>query len=166
MNAFTTLRKFSPDRAKGWVREHMPSDVINQALCLADIYYRHARSTEPLDGDADEMYGAFLCLWQFIQQRPSGKSLVRAYNPTQEEHQWHSTHSVIEILSDDMPFLVSSIIMALDRQELHIHDLIHPVINVVRDPQGKLLSVHDHNETVAGSHFEGPDPDRDQASAR
>ena len=154
MNAFTTLRKFSSDQAKGWVREHMPSDVINQALRLADIYYRHVQSTEPLDGDADEMYGAFLCLWQFIQQRPSGKFLVRAYNPTPEEHQWHSTHSVIEILSDDMPFLVSSIIMALDRQELHIHDLIHPVINVVRDSQGKLLSVHDHNDTVAGSHPE------------
>ncbi|GAA4650525.1 NAD-glutamate dehydrogenase [Kistimonas scapharcae] len=154
MNTFIDLRKFSSDQAKLWVRERMPSDDIGQALRLADIYYRHARSTEPVDGGADEMYGAFLCLWQFIQQRPAGQSLVRAYNPTPEEHQWHSTHSVIEILSGDMPFLVSSMIMELDRQELHIHGLTHPVINVVRDKQGKLQSVHDHDETIKGSHPE------------
>lgn len=154
MNTVMELRKFSADQAKTWVRKRMHSDNINQALRLADIYYRHARSTEPVERGASEMYGAFLCLWQFIQQRPAGQSLLRAYNPTLEEQQWYSCHSVIEMLTEDIPFLMSSIIMELDRQELRIHGLTHPIINVVRDPQGGFQSVHDHDESVRGGQLE------------
>ncbi|MCK5894137.1 MAG: NAD-glutamate dehydrogenase [Endozoicomonadaceae bacterium] len=154
MNTVMALRKLNADQVKTWVRKRMSSDNIHQALRLADIYYRHARSTEPVERGASEMYGAFLCLWKFIQHRPEGQSLLRAYNPTLEEHQWYSSHSVVEMLTEDIPFLMSSIIMELDRQELRIHSLTHPVINVVRDPQGGFQSVHDHDENVRGGQLE------------
>jgi len=43
---------------------------------------------------------------------------VRAYNPTREQHGWQSTHTVVEIVNDDMPFLVDSVAMELNRQQI------------------------------------------------
>src|SRR5919205_497817 len=53
---------------------------------------------------------------------------VRVYNPTFEQHGWQSPHTAIEVVSDDMPFLVDSVSMELSRRELGIHVLVHPVI--------------------------------------
>ena len=40
-----------------------------------------------------------------------------------------------------MPFLVASILMELDRQEVQVHNLTHPVMKVQRDDKGQLISL-------------------------
>ncbi|GAA4748938.1 NAD-glutamate dehydrogenase [Sphingomonas daechungensis] len=47
----------------------------------------------------------------------------------------------IGIVNDDMPFLVDSVANAIARQQLTIHRLLHPVVCVERDKDGKLKSV-------------------------
>jgi glutamate dehydrogenase len=47
----------------------------------------------------------------------------------------------IGIVNDDMPFLVDSVANAIARRQLTIHRLLHPVVCVDRDKNGKLLSV-------------------------
>ena len=57
-----------------------------------------------------------------------GDARVRVYNPTFEQHGWQSPHTAIEIVSDDMPFLVDSVSIELNRRETGIHVLVHPVV--------------------------------------
>ena len=64
--------------------------------------------------------------------------MVRVYNPQVEQHGWQSTHTVVEVVTDDMPFLVDSVSMSLNRLGLLIHITIHPVVAVRRDPEGRL----------------------------
>ena len=40
---------------------------------------------------------------------------MRVYNPQFEEHGWQSTHTAVEIVTDDMPFLIDSVSMELNR---------------------------------------------------
>ena len=47
----------------------------------------------------------------------------------------------IAIVNDDMPFLVDSVANAIAGRQLTIHRLLHPVVCVDRDKNGKLLSV-------------------------
>src|SRR5919112_961636 len=61
--------------------------------------------------------------------------------PHVEEHGWQSTHTVIEMVNDDMPFLVDSTRMEINRQGYAIHMILHPVMNVRRDEEGRLLEV-------------------------
>src|SRR5207244_5009019 len=68
---------------------------------------------------------------------------VHVYTPRAEEHGWQSTHSVVEIVTDDMPFLVDSISMALTGRGIAIHNFVHPMLEVRRDGEGRLLSVED-----------------------
>ena len=48
-------------------------------------------------------------------RREPRETKIRIYNPNQEEHGWHSTHTIIEILMEDMPFLVDSVRMVLEK---------------------------------------------------
>ena len=70
-----------------------------------------------------------------------GHAKVRVYNPQIEQHGWQSTHTIVEVVTDDMPFLVDSVSMALNRLGLLIHLTIHPVLPVRRDADGMLEAV-------------------------
>ena len=61
---------------------------------------------------------------------------IRVYNPDDKGHGWSTDHSVVEIVTDDMPFLVDSVSSELTRRELPIHLVIHPVCKVRRSKTG------------------------------
>jgi glutamate dehydrogenase len=57
---------------------------------------------------------------------------------------------VVEIVSDDMPFLVDSVTMEVNRQGLTLHLVIHPVLRTLRGPAGELESVSAPGESSGG----------------
>nr|WP_308427815.1 NAD-glutamate dehydrogenase [Lysobacter bugurensis] len=66
---------------------------------------------------------------------------MRLFNPSQATHGWESPHTVLQVVNDDMPFLVDSVTMALAERGIGVHVLGHPVIAFRRDRAGKLLEV-------------------------
>jgi glutamate dehydrogenase len=88
-----------------------------------------------------DLYGAALSHWNFAHKRQPGRARVRVFNPTIEEHGWQSTHTVVGIVNDDMPFLVDSVAMELNRHGLTPHLIIHPVLAVTRSADGELTGV-------------------------
>ena len=101
---------------------------------LADAQDLHSRSIA-------DRYGAALAHWQTAQRFVSGTAALRVYNPVLDEHGWHSDHTVIEIVNDDMPFLVDSVTMEVNRCGLTLHSAIHPVYRVWRDAQGAISRI-------------------------
>ncbi|MBM3518296.1 MAG: NAD-glutamate dehydrogenase, partial [Alphaproteobacteria bacterium] len=87
------------------------------------------------------LYGAAVALWRLAEQRRPGTARVRVYNPDVAEHGWSSPHTVIEIVNDDMPFLVDSVAAELERRGLTIHLIIHPVVVVRRDGSGRRIAL-------------------------
>ena len=81
---------------------------------------------------------AALAHWNFLARRSSDSTKVQIYNPRIEQHGWQSTHTVIEVVTDDMPFLIDSLGMAMGRLGWTVHLVIHPVIGVCRDDGGRL----------------------------
>ncbi len=67
--------------------------------------------------------------------RKPGEARLRIYNPDLERDGWSSTHTVVELINDDMPFLVDSVGMAISRIGLGLHLTVHPVITVRRQRQ-------------------------------
>ncbi|MFB9069195.1 NAD-glutamate dehydrogenase [Pseudofulvimonas gallinarii] len=82
-----------------------------------------------------------LDLLEFVRARATGKAKIRVFNPTLAEHGWDSPHTVIQIVNDDMPFLVDSVGMAIAAHGAVAHTLIHPVVLASRDPGGHLLAL-------------------------
>ena len=79
---------------------------------------------------------------------PPGTPKVRVYNPRFEEHGWQSTHTAVEIVTDDMPFLIDSVSMELNRRGCGVHLIIHPVLSVRRDADGQLVEILTPGETL------------------
>ena len=104
-------------------------------------YYRSVAPVDLINRDSLDLYGAALAHLRFGERRQPGKAKVRVYNPQIEQHGWQSTHTAIEIVTDDMPFLVDSVTMAINRLGMVIHLIIHPVLSVERDGQGMLVGI-------------------------
>ncbi|MDX1506846.1 MAG: NAD-glutamate dehydrogenase [Woeseiaceae bacterium] len=98
---------------------------------------------EDLDGRSEKiMARVALDHLDFARVRKPGKALLRVYNPTEATHGYVSKYTIVEMVNDDMPFLVDSVSAAIARQELVAHITVHPVIRISRDSRGRIKSVH------------------------
>src|ERR1041385_2249250 len=114
------------------------------------LYYAEVDPEELAARSARDLAGAAASHLELGRRFASGKSTIRAYNPTQGQHGWQSTHTVVEIVNDDMPFLVDSVTMEVNRQGLTLHLVIHPVLRTVRNAAGELESVSAPGESSGG----------------
>lgn len=131
------------DRIEAEIRDNFSASEAQHISNLTHLYFQDALKEDMINEPIENLYGTIICLWDFLQQRTGSQPKVRVYNPNFEEHSWQSTHTVIEILTDDMPFLVSSFNMALVRLGHTIHLTAHPVISVKRNKKGELENVAD-----------------------
>ena len=92
---------------------------------------------------AESLFGALYSHWRLGAQRAPGTAVVHVYNPKLDEHGWRSEHTVIEIVNDNMPFIVDSVTAELNRRDLVVHLVIHPIFAVRRDGKGMLVEVAD-----------------------
>ncbi|MEU4201325.1 NAD-glutamate dehydrogenase [Streptomyces sp. NPDC045470] len=107
-------------------------------------YYLHTAPEDLTGRDPVDVFGAALSHYRLAETRPQGTANVRVHTPTVEENGWTCSHSVVEVVTDDMPFLVDSVTNELSRQGRGIHVVIHPQVIVRRDVTGKLIEVLDN----------------------
>ncbi|MFD6984896.1 NAD-glutamate dehydrogenase domain-containing protein, partial [Streptomyces sp. NPDC059956] len=110
-------------------------------LAYLQRYYLHTAPEDLLDRDPVDVFGGALSHYRLAANRPQGKANVRVHTPTVEENGWTSSHSVVEVVTDDMPFLVDSVTNELSRHGRGIHVVIHPQVVVRRDVTGKLIEI-------------------------
>ncbi|MFI1203752.1 NAD-glutamate dehydrogenase [Streptomyces sp. BHT-5-2] len=123
-------------------------------------YYLHTAPEDLTDRDPVDVFGAALSHYRLAEHRPQGTASVRVHTPTVEENGWTCSHSVVEVVTDDMPFLVDSVTNELSRQGRGIHVVIHPQLTVRRDVTGKLIEVLDVNGDAHGPNGGGRTAER------
>lgn len=127
----------------------LPGDQGVTVEAFTRQYFRQVDQEDMAERRVADLYGVVLSHWNFVRKHTGGTRL-RVYNPRLEEHGWESTHTVIEIVSDDMPFLVDSIGMEVNRQGLTLHLMIHPVMKVVRDASGQFVKFAGEGDAAGG----------------
>ena len=134
------------------LRERLSPDEAAEAESFARQYYRWVSPEDMAERSALDAYGAALSHFQFARTREPGVTKVRIYNPSFESNGWESTHTAVEIVTDDMPFLIDSVGMELNRRGYGVHLIVHPVMHVRRDADGVLLEVlPPHSDDIEGS---------------
>src|SRR5664279_3204105 len=106
-------------------------------------YFRHVATEDLLARQPEDLLGAALSHKSLAQQRPVGTANVRIFTPTVDEHGWSTGHTVLEIVTDDMPFLVDSVTAELGQQGRALHLVVHPQLAVRRDATGRLVEILD-----------------------
>jgi len=123
------------------VREKVGDGQAPQVEDFVRQYYRWVPPQDLAGRGPLDVYGAALAHWNLLHRRTPGTTKLRVYNPDFEHHGWQSTHTVVEVVTDDMPFLVDSLSVELSRRDYGIHLIIHPVVRVKRDTDGELVEL-------------------------
>ena len=121
--------------------DHIAPDLVDQCGAFVRQFYHWVPPEDLAGRSIRDLYGAAMAVWDFARDRTPGSASVRAYNPGVGEHGWQSTNTIVEVVTDDMPFLVDSVGMELARRGYGIELSIVPVIDVRRDADGRLAEV-------------------------
>ena len=104
-----------------------------EAAALVDAYFRHVGVSDLAGRTVAERARMVFDHWRLARHRPAGATQVSvAPDPDMP------AHSVVAIVTDDMPFLVDSVSSELTRLGHPIHGLIHPQLVVSRARRGRL----------------------------
>ncbi len=133
------------------IHAKVPHAQAKQVEQLATCLYAHMSKDDLNARNDSDLYGAVLSLWNSANVTPKGESHIRVFNPSQSKHGWQSTHSIIEVIHPDMPFLVDSVGMALNRIGITAHVILHTPLSIKRT-KGMISQVHYGDE--ANTKFE------------
>lgn len=94
------------------------------------------------DLGVDDLYGAALNFWNFIAKRDSDETKICIYNPTDDQHGWQTTHTVVEVICKDRPFLVDTLRIVINSMESSVHLVVHMGgIRLIRDKNGEITEI-------------------------
>ena len=125
------------------VRKRLPAKKADDAALFLSKFFAHVPPDDMLASDPEDLVGSALSMWAFGGNRAPGTTKIRIYNPRFDSDGWQSGHTVIEIINDDMPFLVDSVTSALTGMDLTVHLVIHPIIRVTRNAKSVMTHILD-----------------------
>jgi glutamate dehydrogenase len=120
-------------------RERRPTDTL-----LHDFvgwYYREVPTEDVGLDRLDDAYAAVVSHLHLGRIRHVGDTVVEVLSPDLERDGWESERSFLMFVTDDVPFLVDTVRMVLDRHDLGIHLLVHPMLYVDRDEEGRIAAI-------------------------
>ncbi|GAA4549888.1 NAD-glutamate dehydrogenase [Amycolatopsis samaneae] len=134
-------RSASPEQ----IRDELIDAAAKHAPEIADLirlYYRHIPAEEIVGDDPVDLVGAVRSHLQLAKHRMPGRPAVRLLNPTTAEDGWTREATVVQVVTDDMPYLVDSVTAEFARDGVQVQRIVHPIVVVSRDLTGELLEVH------------------------
>jgi glutamate dehydrogenase len=151
MNAPTeALQRERVDAVLTLAAERLPLGQRSLIESFGREFFRRLDADDVTVRSTEDLLGALLSHWQFGAQREAGQTKVQVISPSVAENGWASRHSVIDIVNDDMPFLVDTTTMEINRQGLTLHLIVHPIFVVERDEHGRLTSIRPRENATQG----------------
>jgi glutamate dehydrogenase len=120
--------------------------AVRDACRFAECLYQDVpRAAHPAAPPA-VLAAQALSLWQWGEARKAGQAKVRvlpmeAPSAKRGATPGHRLGLIIEIVNDDMPFLVDSVSAALTQRGIPVLELYHPVVQVNRDGRGRRMAL-------------------------
>ena len=115
-------------------------------------YYRtlHHEIADQIDNV--DLAGMALHHFILLKAYKGDKPQLKILNPIAEEQHFHSSHTIIQMVAYDRPFLVDTILMSLEAQGINVHRTYNTIISVERDDDGHITQIDSATES-ATSHL-------------
>ncbi|MDY7565695.1 NAD-glutamate dehydrogenase [Pseudomonas sp. RTC3] len=121
--------------------QHISEQALPQVALFAEQFFGIISLDELTQRRLSDLAGCTLSAWRLLERFEHIHPQVRVYNPDYERHGWQSTHTAVEVLHHDLPFLVDSVRTELNRRGYSIHTLQTTVLSVRRGSKGELLEL-------------------------
>lgn len=136
------------------ILSHLPSSSSSVLEMFAKEFYAKVPASDLDMLNASEASAIAASAFEFARERASDAPKIRIFTPNAKTDGWSSHRVVIEIISDDRPFIVDSILAELSRQGLRVHAYVHPILRVERDSKGVFHQLSDKGKAESFLHFE------------
>ncbi|WP_087017696.1 NAD-glutamate dehydrogenase [Thaumasiovibrio subtropicus] len=123
------------------IQEKVDPPASSLVEALAKKLLTQLDDNDLVERNESDLYGAVMSLWQHLNDNKENHFSVRVFNPTLAQHGWQSTHTVVEIICPDRPFLVESVRMTLGRRETTSHMMLNGPHRFCRDKEGRIEKV-------------------------
>jgi len=114
------------------IKDKVSADTAPQVEQFAELLYRNISTLDLAHRNDSDMYGATLSLWNSLNNHQDDTPVIKVFNPQVSKHGWKSSHTIIEVIVKDMPFLVDSVRIALNRLGVSPHLMLNSPIKIVR----------------------------------
>jgi len=139
-------------------------------------FYDRGAAEDLVAYTAEELIGFVRDAWQDFQTHELGTHRVSIADPAfKAQGSKVKGVTVIEIVNDNMPFLVDSVMDELQESKIEVHLVLHPIFIVERNGKGKLTSANarkkppkrtDRQESLIHIHVTRIDTDEDRAALK
>ncbi|NDH66559.1 MAG: NAD-glutamate dehydrogenase [Gammaproteobacteria bacterium] len=126
------------------VRTQQKLPKMKAALCSEFVrqFYLTMSLEDLKESSIDDLFGLAVNFWDLMEVRNSHAIKVKIYNPNREQHGWESSHTVIELICQDMSFLVDSLRIVLKRMGISLYLTVHMGgIRLLRDANDCVTAV-------------------------
>lgn len=123
------------------IKKKVPKDSADLVSQFTNLLYNNISTMDLSDRNESDMYGATLSLWSSLNQHKDNHPIINVFNPSVSKHGWKSSHTIIEVIVNDMPFLVDSIRIALNRLGLSPHLILNSPLKIVRDENNEIIDI-------------------------
>ncbi len=137
------------NQVRAHIKKNAPEKEAKLLEAFAQRYFISASYDDLVSRSIEDLYGIVLAHWKFIYQRAPGDAKIKIFNPDKIKDGWYSTHTVIFISHDDIPFLVDSARMAINHYGYQIHFIVHfGGFKVKRDSHHKITELVTSTSTL------------------
>jgi glutamate dehydrogenase len=105
------------------------------------LWWSRIPEEDLLPRDAGNDSAASIAAWRRFRTRQPVSTQIHVSNPSPARDGWHSRHTVVMVMTPDMPFVTDSVLMALSHDGLITHHLGNVVLSTERDASGVLRAI-------------------------
>ena len=121
-----------------------------------ELWLDHVPVDELDERADDDLAGAALAHWRLADEAGAGPSasgapVHRVSDPVFERDGWQSPHTVLQVVSADRAWLVSSLRGAFLAAGHDVHLIVHPILGVRRGADGRLEELAPDADAVPGA---------------
>ncbi len=157
INSGDHTRKQIIDNVKMLIASKLSVPEANVLSTFIEQYYATVSPDDLAERSSADLYGALISHWNLICNHKPGQTRIKIYNPHQEMNGWQSNRTIVEVISEDKPFLVDSLRMELNRNGYNIYLIIHMgKVKFTRDKNGKIDKILEKGDPNKNAFIEAP----------
>lgn len=134
-----------------YIEKHAPAPEIGILSKIAVQYFDKVALEDLQSRSPENLYAILYSHWQLLSQRKKDELKVRIINPEPKMGIAHShRYTLVEVITDDMPFLVDSLRMEIAKEGYNVHFMIHlGGMKFKRDEQMRVVDILPLNSAIA-----------------
>ena len=142
MNIKTSQKTDILEQIFSQLKAHFP--VREQSLLESFIngIYRDVSIVDLTLINSDDLAGLTVSLWREVRQWKGLVAKVNVFNPDVEQEEWQSSHSIITVLSRNIPFVIDTIKITLNHHNTKLHRIFYSELCSQRTATGKLKELN------------------------